>query len=244
MPTFKQLLVLGMWIDVDDSIWCFDQELPEIVTQVCPSGAHIAFKVWHLFRPFKWRDPSLSRRPDDFGISWCELAMYYAIHFGLFLPIWIYNGENKHARPVAFDSEEAPIQKPDAKSIWHQANNLCAVVRYLENTLKCQMFPWYKKTGASSLVRLGYNSRLIGGISARPFLPDAKVLMENIVHYYHTTHLYSSLANQPYPLNGRLEMPLVSSHGVRSTLLFPFMFQVRQNLYQKVKRIPSLEETF
>ena len=53
----------------------------------------------------------------------------------------------KHALLAAFDSPEAKIQKPEVRSIWHQANILRAVVRYLENTLQCQLYPRYKKTG-------------------------------------------------------------------------------------------------
>ena len=132
-----------------------------------------------------------------------RLAICYAVYFGSFLPLWIYDGTKKRASPVAFDSPEAKIQKPEARSIWHQANNLRAVVRYLENMLQCQLFPRYRKTGASSLVRLGYHPRLVGGISSRPEFPYANLLMENVSHY-------SSLANQPYPLNVRLELPLIS----------------------------------
>ena len=127
-------------VSVDES------DLPEVVAQACPAGAHIAFNVWHLFRKFKWRDPSLPRQNSDFGITWFELAICYATNYGSFLPLWIYNGTKKRAYPVAFDSSDAKVQEPEARSIWHQANNLRAVVRYLENTLQCQIFARYKKT--------------------------------------------------------------------------------------------------
>ena len=132
---------------------------------------------------------------------------------------------------AAFDSPEAKIQKPEARSIWHQANNLRAVVRYLENALKCQLYPRYKKTGASSLIRLGYHPRLIGGVSARPSFPDAAMLMENISNY-------SSLANQPYPLNVRLEMPLIENLG---KLNAHRMLQAA-TLWSKPKFVPKGQE--
>ena len=97
-----------------------------------------------FFRQLKWRDPSLSRRADDFGITWFALAVAYAVFFGSWLPLWVSPGTNKRAYPVAFDSDAAKLQKPEARSIWHQANNLRSVVRYLENTLQCQLFPRYK----------------------------------------------------------------------------------------------------
>ena len=131
--------ILSTW-SIDDAQWCFDSDLPEVVAQACPAGAHIAFNVWCLFRKFKWRDPSLPKKTSDFGITWFELAICYAVNFGSFLPLWICNGKRKRAVPFAFDSSEAKVQKPEARSIWHQANNLRAVVRYLENTLQCQLF--------------------------------------------------------------------------------------------------------
>ena len=194
--------ILSTW-SVGEPSWIFHEDLPKVVALACPSGAHIAFRVWYFFRQLKWRDPSLSRRADDFGITWFELAVAYAVFFGSWLPLWVSPGTNKRAYPVAFDSDAAKLQKPEARSIWHQANDLRSVVRYLENTLQCQLFPRYKKTGASSLVRLGYHPRLVGGISARPEIPLTVLLMENLQHY-------SSLPNQQYPLNVRLEMQLVS----------------------------------
>ena len=131
--------ILSTW-SIDDAQWCFDSDLPEVVAQACPAGAHIAFNVWCLFRKFKWRDPSLPKKTSDFGITWFQLAICYAVNFGSFLPLWICNGKRKRAVPFAFDSSEAKVQKPEARSIWHQANNLRAVVRYLENTLQCQLF--------------------------------------------------------------------------------------------------------
>lgn len=155
--------------------------------------------------------------------------MYYAVFFGSSLPIWIFQAKNKHALLAAFDSPEAKIQKPEARSIWHQANNLRSVVRYLENTLRCQLYPRYKRTGASSLLRLGYHPRLIGGISSRPSFSDAALLMENLSNY-------SSLANQTYPLNVWVEMPLVSSKNECTPPYTPLPFATSQNLYQRVKK--------
>ena len=229
--------ILSNW-SIGDNPWSFDSDLPEVVAQACPAGAHIAFNVWHLFRKFKWRDPSLPRQDSDFGITWFELAICYAVNFGSFLPLWIYNGTKKRAVPVAFDSSEAKVQKPEARSIWHQANNLRAVVRYLENTLQCQIFPRYKKTGASSLVRLGYHPRLVGGISSRPEVPHATLLMENLAHY-------SSIAHQPSPLNVRLERPLISQGPSRVASPFTSIsFDEGQKLYQKVKKCLRSKQSF
>ena len=62
--------------------------------------------------------------------------------------------------------------------------------------------PKNRMNTSSSLVR-GYHPRLVGGISSRPEFPYANLLMENLSHY-------SSIANQPYSLNVRLELPLIS----------------------------------
>ena len=91
------------------------------------------------------------------------------------------------------------------------------------------MYPRYKKTGASSLIRLGYNKQLTGGIAARPSFPFSDSLMDNLVRY-------SSLPNQQYPLNVRLEMVLISSHNVACIPPYAALrFGESQNLYQKVK---------
>ena len=85
------------------------------------------------------------------------------------------------------------------------------------NSLQCQLYPRYKKAGASSLIPLGFQNRLIGGISARPFFPYAEQLMDNL-------DLYSSLSNQEYLLNVRLEAklcPLSISHVI---LMHQFLF--------------------
>lgn len=212
---------------VDQPIWIFDCELPEIVAQACPSGADIAFKVWHLFRLFKWRDPTLPRRSGSRGVNWPFIMPSILVPS---LPLWIYDGTKKRAYPVSFDSPEAKIQKPEARSVWHQANNLRAVVRYLENTLQCSLFPRYKKTGASSLIRLGYHTRLVGGISARPEFPHANKLMENLSNY-------SSLAAQTYPLNVRIELPLISPLETVCAAPYASMsFSESQKLYQRVKK--------
>ena len=65
----------------------------------------------------------------------------------------------------------------------------------------------------------------MGGISARPELPHAPKLIENLSHY-------SSLANQTYPLNVRLELPL------GTVCVAPYVsmsFADGQKLYQRVK---------
>ena len=70
----------------------------------------------------------------------------------------------------------------------------------------------------------------VGGISARPEVPFTPLLMENLLHY-------SSLPNQPYPLNVRLELQLISQN--ESTYPEPYSpipFSESQNLYQKVKK--------
>lgn len=40
--------ILGTW-SVGEPSWIFNQELPEVVGQACPSGAHIAFRAWYFF---------------------------------------------------------------------------------------------------------------------------------------------------------------------------------------------------
>ena len=157
--------VLRQW-DVGPSFWSVDVELPEIVAQGCPVGAGVAYKVWQMFQTFRWRPSEAPVASGDFGITWYELALYCALFTGTCLPIWIYHTAQKLPRPYAFNSSEAKIQ-PDAKRcLWHQAGVLRSVVRYLENSLQCSFFPRYKKTNASSLIRLGFHRSLIGGISA------------------------------------------------------------------------------
>ena len=60
------------------------------------------------------------------------------------------------------------IQTPEFRGLGHQTSAFRDIVRYLENTCQTKLYPRYKKTGASSLIRLGFHRSLIGGIAARP----------------------------------------------------------------------------
>lgn len=115
--------------------------------------------------------------------SWYELVIAFQLDTGFALPVWIYHKGEKLPKPYPFLSTEAQIQKPESRSLWHQANTLRAVVRYLENTLQQPLFPKYKKNGASSLVRMGFHKSLVGGISSRPVLPDPVAVIEIIKNY-------------------------------------------------------------
>lgn len=106
---------------------------------------------------------------------------------------------------IAFDSPEATIQPDTKRCLWYQAGVLRSVVRYLENTLQCFFSPRYKKTNASSLVRLGFHRSLVGGISARPFLQLADLLVQKI-------EVYAPLPKQSYPLNVRV-VPSTIAHS-------------------------------
>ena len=107
-----------------------------------------------MFCTFRWRPPERSVVPGDFGICWYELALYYAIYTGQFLPIWIYTKDGKLPKLYAFDSPEANIQPDEKQSLWHQAGVLRSVVRYLENTLKCSLYPCCKKLTQARLYAL------------------------------------------------------------------------------------------
>ena len=144
-----------------------------------------------------------NRLPNDWGISWYESVIAFQLDMGFALPVWIYHKDGKLPKPYPFLSKESSIQKPECRSLWHQANTLRAVVRYLENTLQQSLFPKYKKTGASSLVRLGFHKSLVGGISSRSILPDPVAVIDHIKNY-------SSLPNESYPHHVRLELPKIS----------------------------------
>ena len=210
--------------------WILRCDLPEVVAQACPCGASIAFKVWRMFHTFD--SPAT---PGDFGISWYELAFYFAIFTGHFLPIWISSKTEKLPLPYDFDSPEAQIQPQEKRSLWHQASVLRSVVRYLENTLQCEFYPRYKKTNASSLIRLGYHRSLVGGISARPNLPFADLLIANLTSY-------SSMPNQSYPLNVRMLPKLKAADELCPNPPYSdITYRKRHNLYQKLKKCLRLK---
>ena len=68
--------------------------------------------------------------------------------------------------------------------------------QWLRGTTGQQLYPRYKKTGAS-LVRLGYHRNLVGGLASRPNLPQKESALRMISHY-------SSQPGRPYPLNMRV----------------------------------------
>ena len=132
--------------------------------------------------------------------------------------------KSRSLRPVVFGT------KPTILEPWSAIWKILSNVKFSHGIRR--------PTGASSLVRLGYHPRLVGGISSRPEVPHADLLMENLVHY-------SSIANQPYPLNVRLEMPLISQGP--PPVASPFssiLFDEGQKLYQKVKKCLRNKQSF
>lgn len=106
----------------------------------------------------------------DFGITWYQLAVHFLLYAGRSLPVWIRHKDKSFAWPYDFDSPEVAIQKPEVKSLWHQAHNFRAVVKNLESSTGRHLYPRYKTTGASTVVRLGFHRSLTGGIASRPNL--------------------------------------------------------------------------
>ena len=145
------------------------------------------------------------------------------------LPVWIYNKTDRLPTPYAFDSPEVAIQKDDAKSLWNQANTLWAIVRYLDNTLPTPLIPKYKKTGASSLVRLGFHKSLVGGVASRPVIPNA-------TRFLAILREYSSMPTQSYPHHVRIPMPLVPTESVIQSPYDDIPFANRGGLYQRIKK--------
>ena len=90
--------------------------------------------------------------------------------------------------------------------------------------------PRYKKTGASTMIRLGFHRSLTGGVASRPRLPQTDLALQVLSEY-------SSLPGQPYPLNVRvpfqpkLDSALFSDFGPAD-----IPFANRHNLYQRVRK--------
>ena len=177
-----------------------------MVAHACPAGAQIALTTWMFFQRLQWRHPDLPLVRTDFGVTWYELVVHYTLYAGRCLPIWIRHDNQSFAWPYAFDSLEVAIQKPEVKSLWHQAHNFRAVVQYLESTMKCHLYPPYKKTKASTVVRMGFHRSLTGGIASRPNLFQKDIAL-------HLLRDYSAQAGQPYPLNVRIPFVPVLTHA-------------------------------
>lgn len=155
--------------------------------------------------------------------------MSYTLFTGVALPVWIYSEKERLPTPYAFDAPEVQIQKDAAKSLWNQANTLRAVVRYLDNTLTEPMIPKYKKTGASSLVRLGFHKSLVGGINSRPVLPYPDKVIQILCDY-------ASLPAQTYPHHVRLQLPPLQCASPLEAPFVEIPFKQRSGLYQRIKK--------
>ena len=109
--------------------------------------------------------------------------------------------------------------------------NLLAIFRenFIGNTLQQPLCPKYKKTGASSLIRLGFHKSLVGGIASRPILPDFNTVLETI-------KAYSSLPNQSYPHHVRLDMPIIHHPSPLPPEYEEIPFHKRSGLYQRIKK--------
>lgn len=168
----------------------------------------------------QWRHPDAPAIPGDFGVSWIELAVHFILFSGRGLPLWILDNKEKIFKPYAFDSPEALIQPKSARALCHQASTLRGIVRYLEGTMQCQLFPRYKKTCSSSLVRLGFHRTLVGGMAARPAMPNSAVAIKLLAEY-------SALPEQPYPLNVRLPFPVCSEYASVFSDILIFQMNLR-----------------
>ena len=212
-----------------NAFWKFDCPLVQVVAQACPAGASTAFLVWSFFKEIHWHPPDLPALDDDWGITWYELAIGFMLYTGVALPVWIYSKTDRLPTPYAFNSPKVDIQKDDAKSLWNQANTLRPVVRYLDNTLPMPLIPNFIKSGASSLVRLGFHKSLVGGIAKRPVIPNAEKLLLVLRDY-------SSLPAQSYPHHVRLPMPLVHKDEILQSPYADIPFKFRSGLYQRIKK--------
>ena len=179
------------------------------------------------------------------GASWeplngcpnTSLAVHFVLFSGHGLPLWIFDPKEKILKPYAFDSPEALIQPKSARALCHQASTLRGIIRYLEGTRQCHLFPRYKKTCASSLVRMGFHRTLAGGMAARPAMPNSAVAIKLLPEY-------SALPEQPYPMNVRLPFPVCSDYASA----FPEIpnkpaLHVRRNVYQKVRKFIRLKKS-
>ena len=81
----------------------------------------------------------------EYGITWYELVIHFTLFAGKCMPIWIKVADHQPAHPFDFFSDEVKLQKPDVRSLSHQATNLRYVVQYLEHTAKIKLYPRYKK---------------------------------------------------------------------------------------------------
>ena len=159
-------------------------------------------------------------------VSHGELVLHFTLFAGCCMPIWLKVNDHQPAHPFDFFSPEVSIQKPEVKSLWHQATNFRNVVQYLESTAGVQLYPRFKKTGASTMVRLGFHRSLIGGIASRPTLPQREEAMKLLLAY-----------SQPYPLNVRVPFkPNLECALVVPPILDELPFVKRHNLYQRAKK--------
>ena len=70
----------------------------------------------------------------------------------------------------------------------------------------------------------------MGGISARPFLPHADLLMQNL-------QAYASLPKQSYPLNVRVVQSVIPHpHSCPNPSYGDISYDKSHNLYQKIKK--------
>ena len=227
--------VLSTW-SVPSPHWCFEGDVTRVVALACLAETRIAYKVWAFFQRLRWRHPDHPNIPGDFGITWVELAVHFMLFSGQGLPLWIANSHSKILEPYAFDSPEALLQPKSAHGLCYQASTLRGIVRYLEGTMQCQLFPRYKKTCASSLVRLGFHRTLVGGIAARPSLPYAAQAVKIMTDY-------AALPEQPYPRDDRFPLPICTDFAETfSNLPAEIPFRTRYNLYQKVKKYIRLKK--
>ena len=121
---YKEKLV--KWV-VTGPTWSMTGELLPVVAHA--AGYVCAVAVWKFFQQLTWRHPDLPLKKGDFGITWHELALQFTVFVGRCLPVWIHDSDRGYAVPSEF------------RGLGHQTSAFRAVVRYLENTSKSQLFP-------------------------------------------------------------------------------------------------------
>ena len=191
-------------------------DLPEVsqhILEACSVGANVTCMFWKWLNLLQWPEHEVNEIPNpnlEWGVSYFELVVNYALCTGDFLPIPLYPNQ-RYVEYVAYSSNSGILLPNNKRAASMQVFAFEKLVRHLEALSSFRLIPKFPKAtriNCRSLTQLGYKGQ-VAGISIRPNMPYPK---ETIIF----VHKYI----QALQKGGALDKPLIRPE-IPSIISFP-----------------------
>ena len=164
--------------------------LPDInphVIAACSNGANVAKRFWDWLNLLEWPQHEIAEIPNpqnEWGVSFFELVVNYAMCTGDFLPIPLYPNQ-RYVEYVAYSSDSGFLLPTRKRAASLQVFAFEKLVRHLQSLSSINLIPKFPKASrlnCRSLTQLGYKGQ-VAGVSVRPNMPYQKETITYVHNY-------------------------------------------------------------